>query len=119
MCAHIFFQNTKFTTKTADGDINIDPQLLFQRLVIAGTHAGKSSDVMRYELCAYMPTLFESRHALVVANKPAFATAIWDLSPPNTSMPNGDVQYVHVVAPCSKGYRNNWEKCTMQSWIAT
>ena len=26
--------DTKFTMKTADGDINMDPQLLFQRLVI-------------------------------------------------------------------------------------
>lgn len=39
--------DTKFTMKTANGDINIDPQLLFQRLVIAGTNAGKLADAMR------------------------------------------------------------------------
>ena len=50
--------DTKFTMKTADGDINIDPQLLFQRLVIAGTYVGKLPDVMRYDLCAYPPVLF-------------------------------------------------------------
>ena len=54
---------------------------------------------MRYELCAYLPTLFESRHALLVANKPVLSATICDLSPPYTNMPNGDVQYVHVVAP--------------------
>lgn len=86
--------DTKFTMKTADGDINIDPQLLFQRLVIAGTHAGKLSDAMRYELCAYPPALFESRHALLAANKPVLASAIWNLSPPDTNGPSGDVRYV-------------------------
>ena len=86
--------DTKFTMKTADGDINIDPQLLFQRLVIAGTHVGKLPDVMRYELCAYPPALFESRHVLLAANKPVLATAIWDLIPPDTNGPNGDVRYV-------------------------
>ena len=76
--------------KTADGDINIDPQLLFQRLVIPGTHAKKLPDPMRYELCA----LFESRHALFVANKPVLETATWDLLLPDTNGPNGDVRYV-------------------------
>ena len=67
--------DTNFTMKTADGEINIDPQLLCQRLVIAGTRAEKLPDAVRYELCA----LFESRHVLLVANKPVLATATWDL----------------------------------------
>ena len=49
---------------------------------------------MRYELCAYLPALIESRHALLVANTPVLATAIWDLSLPYTSGANGDVRYV-------------------------
>ena len=32
--------------KTPDGDINIDPQLLFQRLVIAGTEVGDLSKAL-------------------------------------------------------------------------
>ena len=46
VCSHIDqkkdqaeMMDSKFTMKTADGDISIDPQLLLQRLVIAGTHA--------------------------------------------------------------------------------
>jgi len=60
--------DTKFTMKTAYGDINIDRQLLFQRLLLAGTNAEKLTDAMRYELCAYAPVL--------VINKPVLATAI-------------------------------------------
>ena len=86
--------DTKFTMKTADDDINTDPQFLFQRLAIAGTHTEILSDAMRYELCAYLPALIESRHALLVANTPVLATAIWDLSLPYTSGANGDVRYV-------------------------
>ena len=42
--------DSKFTMKTANGDIKIDLQLLFQRLVIAGTQAEKLPDAMCYEL---------------------------------------------------------------------
>jgi len=58
--------------------------------VIAGTHAEILPDAMRYQLCA----LFESRHALCLANMSVLATAIWGLSLPDTNGPKGDVRYV-------------------------
>lgn len=84
---------SKSAMKTPDGDINIDPQLLFQRLVIAGTEAGDLSNALQYELCAYPPALFESKYALLSANKPALASAIKALAPPDTAQPS-DIQYV-------------------------
>ncbi|KAL5016490.1 hypothetical protein ScPMuIL_006079, partial [Solemya velum] len=81
--------DTKYTMKTSNGDINNDPQLLFQRLVIAGNHAGKLPDAMHYE-----PALFESRHVLLAANKPVLANAIWNLAPSDPTGPTGDVRYV-------------------------
>jgi 5'-3' exonuclease len=79
--------------KTPDGDINIDPQLLFQRLVIAGTEVGDLSKALLCELCAYPPSLFESKYALLSANKPALASAIKSLAPADTAQPS-DIQYV-------------------------
>jgi len=102
--------DTKLTMKTPDDDINIDSQLLFQRLVIPGTQAEKLPDAMHYELCA----LFESRRALLMANKPVLETETWDLSLPDTNGPNGDVRYVLDGGALAEHI--SWQSgCTMQS----
>ena len=49
----------------ASGHTLYQPQLLFERLMIEGTNAKKLPDGMGYELYAYTPALFESRHALL------------------------------------------------------
>ena len=72
---------SKSTIKIDGEKVNIDPQLLFQRLVIAGTQATNLLDAFQYELCSYPPALFETKHVLLKANKPALAKAIWDLIP--------------------------------------
>lgn len=63
-------------------DVHIDPQLLFQRLVIISTQKGNLEDAFRYELCAFPAALFECRNVLLKANKPILASAIWELAPP-------------------------------------
>jgi len=106
---------TKLTMKTADGDIKFDSQVLLKRLVIDGTHVDKFLDALRYELCA----LFESKHALLVANKPfwrqQFGTCHFQI--PTGQMVMWDTYF--MVAPSPNIYRGNWETCTMQFRIAT
>lgn len=60
--------------------VKIDPQLLFQRLVIAGTQAKQLPQALEYELCGYPPALFETRNVLYLANKPQLAKPIWDVA---------------------------------------
>lgn len=54
--------------------INIDPQLLFQRLVTAGTRNDSLAEIYEYELCSYPPQ--------------------WRLMPPDLPTPSGEIQYV-------------------------
>ena len=58
-------------------DIEVDPALLFQRMmtVATGSHMNLE-DIMCYELCAYPPALFESRSILRKPDKPQLAHAI-------------------------------------------
>ena len=60
-----------------DSDIEIDPGLLFQRLLVL-SHATtiSNSEVFKYELCGYPPAIFESPHLLRKADKPQLVEPI-------------------------------------------
>ena len=73
-----------------DDFINIDPQLLFQRLVTAGTRNDNLAEVFEYELCSFPPALFENR----TTPRASLADALWKLMPPDIPNPSGDVQYI-------------------------
>ena len=74
--------------------IQIDPQLLFQRLITAGTRNDWLEHILRFELCSYPPAIFEARHVKMPANKPALADAIWALIPRDVVGSTGQSQYV-------------------------
>ena len=74
--------------------INIDPQLLFQRLITAGTRNDSIAEVFEYELCSYPPALFENWTTPRPATKSSLADALCKLMPPDLPTPSGDVQYV-------------------------
>ena len=40
--------------------VQVDPQLLFQRLYIVACNCDDAAEAFRYELCSYTPALFES-----------------------------------------------------------
>jgi len=69
--------DSRSEVKTAGEEIHIDPLLLFQRLIIAGTQQDILQDALSYEPCGYAPSLFERRSVLLKANKVALAKAIW------------------------------------------
>lgn len=72
-----------------DGDqIQVDPQLLFQRLVIVAQKCDELESALKYELCSYPPALFDSSLLLREANKPALADAIWKHTGPDVSADN-------------------------------
>ena len=66
--------------KIDDEEVNIDPQLLFQRLILVAAQKDKLEEAFCHELCGFPPALFEKQDVLLKANKPILANAIWDLA---------------------------------------
>ena len=99
--------------------IQVDPQLLFQRLIIASQSLDDMSAIFKYELCCYPPSLFDSSLMLPKLQKPALADAIWAKLPSVATGPKGEVQYVldggallHRI-PWPRGFLKYREICDM------
>ena len=79
-----------------DGElVQVDPQLLFQRLTLAGK--SNLEDTMTHELCTFPPALFETRGLLNEPQKASFADAIWSF-----------VKNKEVLVPTRQGGR--WDE---------
>ena len=65
----------KTAVRLNDGDVQVDPQLMFQRLSIVATTGGFESpqQFFEYEMCSFPASLFD-------ANKPVLADAIWSMT---------------------------------------
>ena len=90
-CDQVVTLNTKAAVKIDSVSVQIDPQLLFQRLTKA---ADNIENIFKYELCSYPPALFDSSLLLREPQKPALANAIWDTLAQNTPEISEDVQFV-------------------------
>ena len=91
---------TKQSLKIDGNPISVDPQLLFQRFIIAAncTYEDKQ-ELFRFELCSFPSALFNSPDFMRQPNKAALADELWKLLPEdannlNTPNPDGDLQYV-------------------------
>ncbi|KAK3747021.1 hypothetical protein QZH41_001488 [Actinostola sp. cb2023] len=87
---------SKTTVKINEESVQIDPQLLFQRLSVLAT-GGRYEDPkshFKFEMCSYPPSLFESSLLPRQANKPALADAIWTIVKNDQIGPEGNVHYV-------------------------
>ena len=68
--------------------IQVDPQLLFQRLITARNYANEDVDVLfKHELCAVPASLFEPNGLPRKANKAILAEAIWKVINANVEYP--------------------------------
>ena len=77
--------------------IQVDPQLLFQRLSIVATGGRYENPetLFKYEMCSYPPALFDSSLLPKQANKPALGVAIWaNTKDDQTAEPTGNVHFV-------------------------
>ena len=70
---------SKAAVKFDDGKIQVDPQLLLQRLSIIanGGRFENPKSLFKYEMCSCPPALFDTSLLPRKANKPALADAIW------------------------------------------
>jgi 5'-3' exonuclease len=85
--------DSKSAVKIGDEEVQIDPLLLFQRLIIAGSQANDLPNALTYELCNYPPALFEGTGKLLKAVKAQLADAIWSEVPYNPA-PCQNITYV-------------------------
>lgn len=87
---------SKAAVKFDDGKIQVDPQLLFQRLSIIATGGrfDNPKSMFKYELCSYPHALFDTSLLPRKASKPALADAIWtDVKNTSTEV-TGNVHFV-------------------------
>ena len=68
---------TKSSFKVDGVEAQVDPKLLFQRLIIVAQTSDKLESAFNHELCSYSPALFDSSLLLRDAHGPALADAIW------------------------------------------
>ena len=102
--------------KVNNETIQIDPQLLFQRLIAARTRDDQLGEIFQFELCSNSPAIFESRYVIRPANKPALADAIWALMPKDVRTvvgPTGQSQYVLDGGRWCTEYRGSGIQPTM------
>ena len=83
---------TKNAVKVDGESIQVDTQLLFERLVIAAKTDLESA--LTYELCTFPKALFETPELLLEAQKSTLADSIWSaVNPKMTSVPE-NVRFV-------------------------
>jgi hypothetical protein len=87
---------SKTSLKIDDECVQIDPQLLFQRLSLIATNGSKGnpSSYFEYELCTHPPALFDNSSLPWEANKPALADALWKLIQNEDAVLPDSVHYV-------------------------
>lgn len=117
--------SAKSSVKVDGEKIQVDPQLLFQRLIIASQSLDDMSAIFKYELCSYLPSLFDSSLMLLKPQKPALADAVWAKLLSDTTGPKGEVQYVldggallHQI-PWPRGFPKYREICDMYCQYVT
>ena len=74
--------------------ITVNPQLIFQWVVLVGERCRELSSLFKYELYCFPSALFESSSLPSQPNKPVVANALWKSIHESQQEPSEDVQYV-------------------------
>ena len=74
--------------------IHVDPELLFQRLIVESNGIDDRKASFRFELCSYPSALFDDTLMPRAPQKAVLASAIWTRLPPDIAGPTGEVQHV-------------------------
>ena len=74
----VVLMNTRNSIKIDDEQVQIDPQLLFQRLATAANNMGEAT-VLSYELTSVPSSLFDGNGLMGELHKSTLADFIWDL----------------------------------------
>ena len=87
---------TKSSVKFDGEKIQVDPQLLFQRPIVALKSLHDMEAIFKLALCSYPPALFDSSLMLLQPHKPALADTIWAMTMESSDItaPQGELQFV-------------------------
>ena len=103
----------KVSVQLGEEMVNVDSQLLFQRLIsIASCSQENIDELFAYELCAYPPALFDDRGLMLEANKALLADAMWKVSQGaalSQSLPERSLS-CHVIDGGSLLHRLPWKR---------
>ena len=97
---------SKAAVKVDGESIQVDPMLLFQRLTLAAK--SDLENALKYELCTFLPALFETPELLNEAQKSTLADALWACTNQNESLVPESVR--HVVDGGALLYRIPWAR---------
>jgi len=100
----------KANLKVSGETINIDPQLLFQRLITAAGNMDNISDMFKYELCSIPSSLFDNTGLPRVAQKSTLADAIWKVGDCSVGDYHCLPDTVHVLDGGSLIHKIPWQK---------
>ena len=70
---------TKVSMRTEKDEVQLDPNLLFQRLVALSVDESDKRDMFSHELCSFSASLFESPVLPRLPNKAVLADYLWNL----------------------------------------
>ena len=87
---------TKTAVKIDDECVQVDPQLIFQRLSLIATNGSNEdpASFFKYELCTHPAALFDDTSLPWEANKPALANALWKLVKNENEVSADPIHYV-------------------------
>ena len=108
---------TKSSVKFDGEKIQVDPQLLFQRPIVALKSLDDMEAIFKFELCSYPPALFDSSLMLLQPHKPALADTIWAMTMESSDVtaPQGELQF--VLDGVALIHRIPWPRgCTRDIW---
>ena len=61
-----------------DGEqVEVNPELLFQRLVVASNAIDDKEALFRFELCSYLSALLDNSLMMIAPQKAVLADAMW------------------------------------------
>ena len=86
---HLVTMGQKKSIKVDGEPLQIDPQVLFQRLTtVAQNMTGNVAEIFQYELCSQQPSsLFDQHGLLREANKAQLADDLWTVAKGNEMQP--------------------------------
>ena len=97
---------TKSSIRVEGERVQVDPQLLFQRLVIACMNSDDLGEIFKHEICSYLAALFETPFTLRAPQKATLADTVWaQLSADGKSGPTGGALLHRVSWPQQVTYQ--------------
>ena len=83
---------SKSSVRVDEQSLPVEPELLFQRLIVASNANADRNAIFRFELCSYQSALFDDTLMPRAPQKAVLANAIWTRLPPDIAGPTDDVE---------------------------